>query len=168
MQIGTDTVALVTGSTRGIGKAIAIELAKLNYSVIINGASTSTLSENYTTLLNKIYRSTPNRFLFIKADISNSRERSELISEIKSKFKKIDILVNNAGVAPRERKDLLKASEDEFERVLRINLQGPYFLTQAIANWMVEIKKEKKDTYNPYIINISSISSYAASPNRGE
>ncbi len=160
--------ALVTGSTRGIGKAIAFELAELGYHVIFNGASTTKLPEEDKNRLKEIYNSDQENYSFIKADISNPQERNNMISTLKGRFDQLDVLVNNAGVAPRERKDLLEASEQEFERVLRINLQGPYFLTQQIARWMIEKKKEKQEEYSPYIINISSLSSYAASSNRGE
>ncbi|MHA1688809.1 MAG: 3-ketoacyl-ACP reductase [Promethearchaeota archaeon] len=161
-------IALVTGSTHGIGKAIALELARLNYSIVINGASTEKLSGNYISQLKSIFKDNQDKFIYIKADISNRAEREKLIEAIKKKFNRIDVLVNNAGVAPRERKDLLESSEEEFERVMKINLQGPYFLTQSIAKWMIDLKKKFQKEYNPYIINISSISSFTASPNRGE
>jgi 3-oxoacyl-[acyl-carrier protein] reductase len=75
--------------------------------------------------------------------------------------------VNNAGVAPKVRADVLEATEESFERVMRINLQGPYFLTQAVANWMVEQRREDED-FGGCIVNVSSISASVASPNRGE
>ncbi|MHA1804099.1 MAG: 3-ketoacyl-ACP reductase [Promethearchaeota archaeon] len=164
----SDKVALITGSTHGIGKAIALKLARLKYSLVLNGASTVRLSESYESQLNEIFGNALEKFTYVKADIGNPEDREKLVSTIKEKFNRIDVLVNNAGVAPRERKDLLEASEEEFERVLRINLQGPYFLTQAIAKWMIELKKRFQGEYTPYIINISSISSFTASPNRGE
>jgi NAD(P)-dependent dehydrogenase (short-subunit alcohol dehydrogenase family) len=77
------------------------------------------------------------------------------------------MLVNNAGVAPTERADILEASEESFDRVMSINLKGPYFLTQAIANWMIEQKEEEPDR-TPRIVNTGSISAYTSSPERGE
>jgi NAD(P)-dependent dehydrogenase (short-subunit alcohol dehydrogenase family) len=79
----------------------------------------------------------------------------------------LNVLVNNAGVAPKERKDILDASEESFEYILKTNLQGPYFLTQAVANWMIS-QKEADASYQGSIINISSMSSTVASVNRGE
>lgn len=164
-----NNVALVTGSTHGIGKAIIIELAKLGFSVIINGASTEKLSEEYLSELDAIQSKSPDfQYLYIRADISKKEDRLRLIEKVKEKFNRIDILVNNAGIAPKERKDLLEASEESFEWVLKVNLQGPYFLTQGVANWMISLQEELGKDYYPYIINISSISSFTSSPNRGE
>jgi NAD(P)-dependent dehydrogenase (short-subunit alcohol dehydrogenase family) len=163
-----EKVALITGSTRGIGKAIALGLASMKYSIIINGASTNQLSKEYIEELEKIYgQNYKNRFIYIQADISQKKDRNYLIEEIKKEFNRLDLLVNNVGISPPERKDLLEASEESFEKVLKINLHGPYFLTKDVANWMITQQKKLKN-YNPYIINISSVSSFASSPNRGE
>jgi len=164
-----EKVALVTGSTGGIGKAIILELARNNYSVVINEEAAETLSKDYLSDLKGIYKEDiEHRYLYIRADIRKTEDRQLMVQKIKEKFERIDVLVNNAGVAPRERKDLLNSSEESFDFVLSVNLKGPYFLTQAIANWMIELQNELKEEYNPYIINISSISSYTSSPNRGE
>ncbi|MBD3197267.1 MAG: 3-ketoacyl-ACP reductase [Candidatus Lokiarchaeota archaeon] len=161
-------VALITGSTSGIGKAIAIQLAKLNYSLIINGARTTQLSEEYNNSLKEIYNDAlKNRIIYIQADISKKSERITLVEKVKTRFGRIDVLINNAGIAPPERKDILNASESSFEKVLKVNVQGPYFLTQLVANWMLKLREEIIN-YNPYIINISSISSFTSSPSRGE
>jgi len=90
-----------------------------------------------------------------------------MLSEIERCFGRLNVLVNNAGVAPRVRADILEATEESFERVMRINLQGPYFLTQAVANWMVEQSREREG-FRGCIVNISSISATVASPSRGE
>ena len=82
-------------------------------------------------------------------------------------FDRLDLLVNNAGVAPLNRVDLLEADEDSYDRVMAINLKGPYFLTQRVANWMIEQRKTHPER-TPRIINISSVSAYASSPARGE
>jgi len=86
---------------------------------------------------------------------------------VRAHYGRLHVLVNNAGVAPRERNDLLDATEESFDRVLGINLKGPYFLTQRVANWMVE-QRSQEDAFEGCIINITSISSTVASPNRGE
>jgi NAD(P)-dependent dehydrogenase (short-subunit alcohol dehydrogenase family) len=169
MKMEENKVSLITGSTHGIGKAISLELAKIGFKIAINGASTENLPKDYIEKLSKIYeKNQESKYLFIRADISQEEHRKLLIEKIREKFKRIDVLINNAGVAPLERVDLLEATEQSFDRVLSINLRGPYFLTQAIANWMIELKKELEPEYSPYIINISSISSYTSSPNRGE
>ncbi|TFG21472.1 MAG: 3-ketoacyl-ACP reductase [Promethearchaeota archaeon] len=161
-------VVLVTGSTHGIGKAIILELAKLNFSVVINGASTNHLSNEYQMALESIFEGNyEERTLFSQADISNNEDRRKVIEDIQKKFNRIDVLVNNAGVAPHTRNDILESTEDSYDRVMNINLKGPYFLTRDIANWMIELKNQIQD-YQPYIINISSISRYTSSPTRGE
>ena len=162
-------VLLVTGSTHGIGKAIILELAKLDFSVIINGAANKTLAENYYAELREIYQDeTDNYFLYVQADISKKEDRDILLNKIKIKFNRIDVLVNNAGVAPKIRRDILETSEESYDRVMSVNLKGPYFLTQSISKWMIDLKEELKELYQPYIINISSINRYTASVNRGE
>jgi NAD(P)-dependent dehydrogenase (short-subunit alcohol dehydrogenase family) len=90
-----------------------------------------------------------------------------MLSEIRQHFGCLNVLVNNAGVAPSVRADILEATEQSFERVMRINLQGPYFLTQAVANWMIEQRAEIQD-FQGCIVNISSISATVASTSRGE
>jgi len=162
-------VALITGSTHGIGKAIALKLAQNHFALAINGATTKILPDSYIDSLKDIYNDElENHVIYVQADISNKDQRNQLINKIKDKFNRIDVLINNAGVAPLERNDILAATEESYERVMKINLQGPYFLTQSIANWMIKLKSLLKEHYFPYIINISSISSFAASLNRGE
>jgi NAD(P)-dependent dehydrogenase (short-subunit alcohol dehydrogenase family) len=169
MEPHNKKVLLVTGSTHGIGKAIVLELAKLDYSVVINGAATNFLSREYTSELKKIYNEEiDNRTLYVQADISKKEDRESLLHKIEEKFNRIDVLVNNAGVAPKIRKDILETSEESYDRVMSINLKGPYFLTQAISKWMIKLREQIKDKYQPYIINISSINRYTASVNRGE
>jgi NAD(P)-dependent dehydrogenase (short-subunit alcohol dehydrogenase family) len=162
-------VALITGSTHGIGKAIAIKLANERLNVVLNGTSTKKLPSEYLEKLTEIYKNELNeKFLFIQADISNKEDRKKIIHNIKEKFARIDVLINNAGIAPSERKDILEANEESFERVIKINLQGPYFLTQEVAKWMISLRERFGNDYRPIIINISSISSFMASLNRGE
>ncbi len=161
-------IALVTGSSHGIGEAIVLELAKIGFSVVINGASTTQLSDEYKNKLKEIYQErSEENYLYIKADVSKKEDREKLINGIKSKFNRIDVLVNNAGVGPIKREDLLDMTEESYDRVMDINLKVPLFLTQSIANWMIELKDQVKD-YKPYIINISSINRFTASVSRGE
>jgi NAD(P)-dependent dehydrogenase (short-subunit alcohol dehydrogenase family) len=103
----------------------------------------------------------------LRGDISSTDDRDKLVTLAKSKFGRCDLLVNNAGVAPSKRMDLLEATEESFDRVLGINLKGPYFLTQQVANWMIEQKKANPDRAFR-IVSTGSISSYTSSPARGE
>jgi NAD(P)-dependent dehydrogenase (short-subunit alcohol dehydrogenase family) len=162
-------VALVTGSTHGIGEAIVLELARIGFSVLINGASTKHLSEDYKNRLSNIFKDKlEERHLYIQANVGKREDREKIIKKIKAKYKRIDVLVNNAGVGPIKRGEMLEMTEESYDRVMGINLKGPFFLTQEIAKWMIELKKTFKNNYKPYIINISSLNRYTPSLNRGE
>lgn len=156
-------VALITGGSRGIGYGVAIELAKNKFDLAINGVRPladvqQALEELRTFGVDVIY---------CQGDISSAQARKAIIQSVRDHFGRLNILVNNAGVAPKERKDILEASEESFQYVLTTNLQGPYFLTQAAANWMIQQKANNAD-FESCIINISSISATVASVNRGE
>jgi 3-oxoacyl-[acyl-carrier protein] reductase len=156
-------VALVTGATRGIGFGIAEKLAKNNFDLVIDDVFPEQDVINEIEILQRRGADV----LYVQADISSADDRDKLVNAAKQRFGRLDILVNNAGVAPKVRMDILEATEESFDRVLNINLKGPYFLTQQIANWMVEQKKQ--DPARKFnIINMGSLSSYASSPARGE
>jgi len=145
-------VACVTGAASGIGLAIAEALASVGYKVVIADVQDADLS-----LL------AGEGHLFVRTDVSNAEDRQKLLDAIKQKFGRLDLLVNNAGVAPRERKDILETTEESYDRLMTINLKGPFFLTQLLANYMIEMKAER-----PKIVNISSISAYTSSTSRAE
>jgi NAD(P)-dependent dehydrogenase (short-subunit alcohol dehydrogenase family) len=105
--------------------------------------------------------------LYCRADIADAAARDVMLAEIRQRFGRLNILVNNAGVAPKARADLLEATEESFDWVLGINLKGPYFLTQAVARWLIA-QRQKDPDLRGCIVNISSISATVASPNRGE
>jgi NAD(P)-dependent dehydrogenase (short-subunit alcohol dehydrogenase family) len=159
----TGEVALVTGSRRGIGLGIATALASGGFNVVLNG--TTPLSESKEAI-DKV-RSTGVRAVYVQADISVTAEREKLVKSVEEEFGRIDILVNNAGVAPKVRLDILEATEESFDHVLGVNLKGPYFLTQRVANWMIEQKRKDGDR-KPKIVNISSNSAYTVSLARAE
>ncbi|HMB91426.1 MAG TPA: 3-ketoacyl-ACP reductase [Rhodothermales bacterium] len=156
-------VALITGGTRGIGLGIARSLAQEGFDLALCGRRAEA---DVQACLDEL-REAGIRVLYARADVSSAEDRANLLRAIRDQFGRLDVLVNNAGVAPKERCDLLDATEESFERVLRINLQGPYFLTQAAANWMID-QQQEDDAFQGAIINITSISSTVASPNRGE
>ena len=156
-------IALITGGSRGIGYGIAHHLARDGLDLAICGVrDASAVKSDMNTL-----RDLGVEVLYCQRDISNPPAREELIADVKGHFSKLDVLINNAGVASKERKDLLEVSEESFERVLRVNLQGPYFLTQSVANWMIDQKRSETD-FRGCIVNITSISSTVVSPDRGE
>jgi 3-oxoacyl-[acyl-carrier protein] reductase len=156
-------VALVTGGSRGIGLGIARCLAAEGCNLAICGVRTR---EKVQQVVDEL-RSLDIEVLYSQADIAQRDDRARLVAEIKEHFGYLNVLVNNAGVAPVVRDDILEANEESYDRVMNINLKGPYFLTQAVAGWMVSQQKENPALEN-CIVNISSISATVASVNRGE
>ena len=156
-------VALVTGGRRGIGFGIARHLAADGFDVAICGTSAESDSAEAAAAL----AAEGGEALYVQADISNPDDRAALLAGVRERFGRLDCLVNNAGVAPRVRADILEAGEEEFERLMRINLQGPYFLSQAVGNWMAE-QKGADAAFAGSIVFITSISASVASINRGE
>jgi 3-oxoacyl-[acyl-carrier protein] reductase len=159
-------VSLVTGAGRGIGRGIALELAKLGHIVIINYAGNAAAADECLRLV----REAGGDGITVRADISSSSDRELLVQSAISNYGRIDLLVNNAGVAPQVRADLLEASEESFDRLIDINLKGPYFLTQLVARQMIEqVRGGAVGAFGrPRIVTISSVSAYTASVNRGD
>ena len=156
-------VALITGGSRGIGMGIAKALSKEGYRLAINGVrSANMVNESLNELI-----SDGAELIYCKGDVSIAKERKNIIEEIKSKWGQLNVLINNAGVAPKQRKDILDADEQSFDRLMNINLKGPYFLTQLVANWMIKQKIKAPENLF-YIINVSSVSATVASVNRGD
>lgn len=156
-------VALITGGTRGIGLGIATELAKAGFDLALNGIREVEVVE---TVLDDL-RNLGAKVAYFPGDVSVKEDRQKLVAAVLKQYDRINVLVNNAGIAPAERRDILEASEESFEKVLNVNLQGPYFLTQLIANKMIETKIQRPDEFY-CIINVSSVSATVASVNRGE
>jgi NAD(P)-dependent dehydrogenase (short-subunit alcohol dehydrogenase family) len=156
-------VALVTGGSRGIGLGIASCLAGDGCDLAICGRRAE---ERVRDALQEV-RALGAEVLYCQADVAERGDRVRLLDAVREHFGRLNVLVNNAGVAPEVRADILEATEESFERVLRINLQGPYFLTQAAARWMIAQRAEDS-AFEGCIVNISSISATVASPNRGE
>ena len=156
-------VALITGGSRGIGFGIAKELAKSGFDLAINGVRSFDQIEDEMNELKKF----GSEVIYCRGNISLMDDRESIILEVKKHYGKLHVLVNNAGVAPKERKDILDATEESFDEVVFTNLKGPYFLTQKAANWMIAQKKTDKD-FTGCVINISSMSATVASVNRGE
>lgn len=147
-------VAVVTGSSRGIGKGIAEELLKKGFDVILT-------ARNKTAQVDELSEKYQGKVSFVSVDISDEEDVKKLVSFTEEKFGKIDLLVNNAGVAPKERKDILEISREDFDYLLDINLKGTFFVTQKFVPLLTKNEKSR-------IVNISSMSAYTASVNRGE
>lgn len=160
---GNRPVALVTGAGRGIGLGIARCLAAGGFDVAVGDIHEESVVSDALRELGDLGAET----LYCRADVSDAAARAAMVSEIKRRFGKLNVLVNNAGVAPTVRADITEATEESFERLIRINLQGPFFLTQAVAVWMLE-QRQGNAGFRGCIINISSVSATVASPSRGE
>ncbi len=156
-------VALVTGGTRGIGLGCAEALAREGWNLALCGMRSE--AEVHPTL--DTIAAIGVEVLYVQADIGADDAPELLLSAVRSRFGRLDALVNNAGVAPKERADMLDASRESFDRLMRTNLRGPYFLTQAVARWMLE-QWEAEPHDGGGIIFITSISAVVASVNRGE
>lgn len=155
--------ALVTGGTRGIGLAIASALAGDGWDLVLCGRRALGDVKPALRGLEKLGANVD----YVAADLSRKDARAALIAAVRSRHGALDALVNNAGRAPRVRADLLQAEEASFEEVLRTNLQGPYFLTQALARDMLE-RKQAEPGFTAAIVFVTSVSAEMASPNRGE
>jgi len=156
-------VALVTGGARGIGFGVAKKLAKEQFDLAICGVRDASLVAPALAELRQLGAQAH----YLQADVTDTTARGKLVESVREKFGRLHVLVNNAGVAPKVRADILEATEESFERVLKVNLQGPYFLTQQCARWMIEQKKTSPE-WRGCIVNISSVSATVASVNRGE
>jgi NAD(P)-dependent dehydrogenase (short-subunit alcohol dehydrogenase family) len=165
-------VALITGASRGLGRGIALALARSGFDLAVNYVANETAAHRTASDCQAAARDAGHaiRVLPCRADISAAADRVVLVGSVRATLGRIDLLVNNAGVAPEQRADVLEADEASFDRLIRINVKGPYFLTQAIARWMIEQQANAASRLasGPKIVTISSISAYTASVNRGD
>src|SRR5687768_4584278 len=156
-------VALVTGGARGIGYGISEALAKEGFDLAICGQREEEAVKEPLDAL----RALGGEVQYVRADVSDDGARSYLVETIRQRFGRLDVLVNNAGVAPKVRADMLETSAESFDWVLGVNLRGPFFLTQAVANWMLE-QRGADEKFAGSVIFVTSISSTVASTNRVE
>ncbi len=157
-------VALVTGSSRGIGFGILKTFAENNYDVIMSGSSGEEKAQNNLATI----RTLGGKCTYIRCDIAKTEDRQALLEAIKLEYGRLDVLVNNAGVAPRERLNILDTTEQSFDHVVGTNLKGTFFMCQLFANQMLAWLKAGLESYQPRIVNVSSISAYTSSTGRGE
>ena len=156
-------VVLITGGARGIGLGIAKRLAAEDCDLAINGVREESAVTDALASLQELGADV----VYCRGDISQPADRQSIIETVRQHFGRLNVLVNNAGITSVGRKDILEADEASFDRVFDVNLKGPYFLTQAVANWMVEQRQASPD-FPAAIINISSISAEFVSVHRGD
>ena len=157
-------VAIITGGTRGIGLGIAEALADEGYALMLVGRRPE--SDVAETMQALAARGAQVRYC--ACDISSEQDHDRLVSATLEAFGTIDVLVNNAGIAPSVRADILEADAESFDRLIGVNLKGPYFLTQRVANAMINERDRRGEDYAPAIVNVGSISATVASVNRGD
>jgi 3-oxoacyl-[acyl-carrier protein] reductase len=155
--------ALITGGTRGIGLGIARALARDGWDLLLSGLRPA--ADIAPVLLE--LQALGGTAAYVVADIADASARQALVEEVRARHGALNALVNNAGMGPRVRADILEGTEASFEEVLRTNLQGPYFLTQAIARDMVE-RAHADAAFRASIVFVTSVSAEMASVNRGE
>lgn len=151
--------ALVTGGGRGIGAGIVEKLAAEGWNVAFCGRKEAGAFAARCRELQERYGV---KAVYFQSDVSSATDREQLLDGILAEFGSLEALVNNAGVAPLVRADLLEMTEESFDRVMRINLKGPFFLTQRVGRYFAENKIAGT------IVNIGSISATVASISRGE
>jgi 3-oxoacyl-[acyl-carrier protein] reductase len=156
-------VAIVTGSSRGIGRGIILALAERGWETVINYRGNRQAAEETQAAVNAHQVDS----LIIQANVAVAEDRERLVQSTIAEFGRLDLLVNNAGMGPRQRVDMLQVGETSYDEVMTTNLKGPFFLTQRVANEMIRLISEEKIS-NPKIINIGSISAYTSSPARAE
>lgn len=161
-------VALVTGSSRGLGRGVALALAAEGYSVAINYAGNRQAAEETCGACAEKAKSKNQKFLPFQADISVKADRDRMVGEVLGAYGRLDALVNNAGIAPKVRADITEAGEESFELLIRTNLQGPYFLTQSVVNIWRQKKFSAILSGGFKVLFVTSVSAYAPSVNRGD
>lgn len=157
-------VAVITGASRGIGRAVTIDLAVEGFDIAAIARSVDSAGME---ILGPEIEKLGAQFFPIGLDISCTKCQKEVVSNILDRYGRIDFLVNNAGVAPLQRNDILDMSEESYDRVMNINLKGPFFFAQKIAREMIWMK-DQISPYKPVIIFITSVSAVLSSVNRAE
>ncbi|MFM7738475.1 MAG: SDR family NAD(P)-dependent oxidoreductase, partial [Planctomycetota bacterium] len=157
-------VAVVTGGSRGIGRGIVLELARLGFHLVIHSrtdgpAASETEAEALKLGAKSVYR--------VSADVADVAAGRAMVADIFRKYGRCDLWVNNAGIAPDVRMDLLEMTEESWDKVLGTNLRGPFFMTQAVAGELLK-QRQRMPEVVPRIVFVTSVSSVMASVQRGE
>jgi 3-oxoacyl-[acyl-carrier protein] reductase len=161
-------VVLVTGASRGLGRGVALSLAKEGYDLGIHYASNRAAAEEALALCRGVAPHTDQKFFPVAAQLSSASERRAMIDAVLGEFGRLDGLVNNAGIAPKVRADITEADEENFDEVIAVDLRGPYFLSQLAAKWWLAHPGQSLLPGGYKLVFVTSISVHTASVNRGE
>jgi NAD(P)-dependent dehydrogenase (short-subunit alcohol dehydrogenase family) len=161
-------VAIVTGGSRGLGRGIAVRLAELGFSIILNYAGNAAAAAETVDLCRLRQSQLDQRFIPFQADIAMQDQRLRLVEQTLDALGRIDVLVNNAGIGPQVRADVTETTLESFNHVLRVNLEAPFFLTQAVVRYWLGQQPDAILPHGFSVVNVSSISADTASLNRGE
>jgi NAD(P)-dependent dehydrogenase (short-subunit alcohol dehydrogenase family) len=161
-------VILVTGASRGLGRGIALRATQLGCSVAINYAKNASAANEAVRLCEEQRKNPGQRFIALQADVASATDRERLVDSTLENLGRIDALVSNAGVAPLVRADITETSEESFDRVVKTNLYGPFFLTQRVVTYWLKSKPVPLLTAGFKVIIVSSVSANTVSVNRGE
>lgn len=162
--MASQQVAVVTGGSRGIGRAVSLELGRLGYAVVVNYVSRADAAEEVAGQI----ESGGGKAVAARANVASDEDRRSLVATATERFGRLDLLVNNAGITSPGRKDVLEVEEEGWDLVLDTNLKGPFFLSQLAAKAMLERPLGEEEASRGKIINVSSISAYAVSTNRAD
>jgi len=161
-------VILVTGASRGLGRGVALALARDGHDVAIHYATNRAAADATADLCRAAARDPAQRFVPVAAELAVAPARRACIDAVLADYGRLDGLVNNAGIAPRVRADITEADEASFDEVLGVNLRGPYFLTQLAARWWLAHKGEARLPHGYALVFVTSISAHTASVARGD
>jgi 3-oxoacyl-[acyl-carrier protein] reductase len=159
----SNNVAIITGAGRGIGRGIAIQLARKGWKIVINDIGSPDLPAETLDMVQK----EGSNGIIVMANVTDADDRRKILDETIKEYGQIDLLVNNAGIGPRVRMDMLEIGEESMLEVLAVNSIGPFFLTQLVSKKMIELIAHKVIEAG-IIVNIGSISAYTSSTSRAE
>ncbi len=161
-------LVLVTGASRGLGRGIALTCAQSGFDVAIHYNGNKTAAEEAAALCKSVAANSAQQFAIVQGNMGSSADRSRILEQVLTRFKRLDALVNNAGMAPRIRADITEMGEESYDEVLGVNLKGPFFLSQLAAKYWLENPGQTRLKAGYKLIFITSISAHTASVNRAE
>ncbi len=161
-------VSLVTGASRGLGRGVAIALAKEGHDLAIHYATNAEAADETARLCRAVATDPQQKFFPVAAQLASAADRQAMMDAVLGEFGHLDALVNNAGIAPKVRADITEADEENFDEVIAVNLRGPYFLSQLAARWWLEHPGQARLSGGYKLVFVTSISVHTASVNRGE